>query len=105
MTTAITLTLGPLYYAVMGAHGPSLDIALRYSNAIFGGAIFIWIFNLFLALTRGTGNLILPLVVVCGGAAILIPLIPVLIFGFGPMPALGALGGAIGSWPTMRLGA
>jgi len=96
MTTAITLTLGPLYYAVMGAHGPSLDIALRYSNAIFGGAIFIWIFNLFLALTRGTGNLILPLVVVCGGAAILIPLIPVLIFGFGPMSALGALGGAIG---------
>ena len=81
LTTALVLWFGPHFYARMGAHGASLSAALTYSHLIFSGAILIWTFNLLLATVRGTGNMMLPLVVVCGGAAVLIPLSPLLIFG------------------------
>jgi len=96
ITTAVLLASGPHFYAAMGARGGSLQAALNYSNLIFGGSVLIWLFNLLLAVIRGTGNLILPVAVVCGGALFLIPLFPVLIFGFGPIPGLGVIGGAVG---------
>ncbi len=43
---------------------------------------------------RGTGNMLLPAVVICGGALLLIPISPCLIFGWGPFPRLGIAGGA-----------
>jgi putative MATE family efflux protein len=96
ITTAIVLGLGSVFYAAMGGHDLSLSSALTYSNFIFAGAVLIWLFNLLLAVIRGTGNLIVPLIVVCGGALLLLPLLPVLILGFGPIPGLGVTGGAIG---------
>jgi Na+-driven multidrug efflux pump len=94
LTSAIVLALGPWFYTSMGAEGRSLEAALRYSDLVFGGAVLIWLFNLLIATVRGTGNLILPVVVVCGGAVVLIPLSPALIFGVGPVPGLGVAGGA-----------
>jgi putative MATE family efflux protein len=94
LTSAIVLALGPWLYTSMGAEGRSLEAALRYSDLVFGGAVLIWLFNLLIATVRGTGNLILPVVVVCGGAVVLIPLSPALIFGVGPVPGLGVAGGA-----------
>ena len=70
----------------MGARGESLSAALTYSHLVFSGAVVIWAFNLLLATVRGTGNMMLPVVVVCGGALILLPLSPLLIFGFAPFP-------------------
>jgi Na+-driven multidrug efflux pump len=96
VTTAIVLSLGSVFYAAMGGRDLSLSSALTYSNLIFAGAVLIWLFNLLLAAIRGTGNLIMPLIVVCGGALLLLPLLPVLILGFGPIPGLGVTGGAIG---------
>ncbi len=96
LTTALVLGLGGTFYASMGAQGPSLHAALSYSDLIFGGAVLIWLFNLLLATVRGTGNLMLPVGVVCGGALCLLPLLPVLILGLGPWPGLGVVGGAIG---------
>jgi putative MATE family efflux protein len=95
LTTAVFLWFGPRFYAGMGAHGPSLSAALTYSHLIFSGAVLIWIFNLMLAAVRGTGNMMLPMVVVCGGAVILIPLSALLIFGHSHVPAFGVRGGAI----------
>ena len=57
--------------------------------------MLIWTFNLLLATIRGTGNMMLPMIVVCGGALILLPLSPLLIFGLGPLPALGVVGAAL----------
>jgi MATE family, multidrug efflux pump len=95
ITTAVMWLFGPLIYRQMGAHGAALSIALAYSTTIFAGATLIWTFNLLMAAVRGTGNLIFPVLVVCGGAALLIPLSLILIFGALGIPGLGAAGGAV----------
>ena len=55
----------------------------------------MWTMNTFASAIRGTGNMLVPGLVICGGAALLIPLSPSLIFGFGPFPRLGVRGAGI----------
>ena len=93
-TTAAMHVLGPSLYGHMGASGHALAIAVAYSSIIFAGAILIWLFNLLMAIVRGTGNLLVPVVVVGGGALLLVPLSPALIFGAFGYPGLGPSGGA-----------
>ena len=62
---------------------------------VFAGAIPLWLYNSLAAVIRGTGNMLVPALVTTIGAAILIPLSPVLIFGFGPVPGFGIAGGAV----------
>ncbi len=94
-TTAAALTLGRPLYVAMGGRDGSLQAALTYSDVVFTGALFMWLFNSLAAVIRGTGNMLFPALVMTLGAAILIPLSPALIFGFGPIPALGIIGGAV----------
>ena len=94
-TTAIMVVLGPSLYGHMGVSGSALAIALSYSSTIFAGAVLIWLFNLLMAVVRGTGNLQIPLIVVGGGALILVPLSRALIFGAFGYPGLGPSGGAV----------
>ena len=91
----VILSGGRRLYGAMGAEGPSMDAALTYSNWMFAGAVLIWLFNSLAAVIRATGNMAVPAVVTLAGTAILIPLSPVLIFGWGPLPALGIAGGAV----------
>ena len=86
---------GRWLYQAMGGSGPSLDAAVTYSNWVFAGAVLVWLFNSLAAVIRGTGNMALPAAVTCVGALIVIPLSPVLIFGWGPLPRLGIAGGAL----------
>ena len=48
--------LGPTLYAQMGISGNALEIAVSYSSTIFAGATLIWLFNLLMAVVRGTGG-------------------------------------------------
>ena len=84
---------GPLYTARGGKAG-SLRAALDYSNIIYAGAILLWVMNALSSAIRGTGNMLLPAMVICGGALLLIPVSPALIFGWGPFPQMGVAGGA-----------
>jgi putative MATE family efflux protein len=95
LTTLAALFGGRALYAAMGGVDGSLSAALAYSNTLFGAAVLIWLFNSLANVIRGTGNMYLPAAVVCAGAVILIPMSPVLIFGFGPVPRLGIVGGAV----------
>ncbi|MDB5489168.1 MAG: family efflux transporter [Reyranella sp.] len=104
LTTVLIVACGPFFYTSMGARDASLEAALLYSNVVFGGAILIWLFNLLLATVRGTGNLILPVYVVCGGAVLLVPLSPLLIFGIGGIEGLGVAGGAVAILAYYALG-
>jgi Na+-driven multidrug efflux pump len=95
VTTVAALLTGPHLYAAMGGSGSSLAAALAYSDVVFAGAVLLWLFNALAAVIRGTGNMLLPAGVMCAGTAALIPLSPALIFGFGPLPRLGVVGGAV----------
>ncbi len=86
---------GRWLYTRMGGSGGVLDAALVYSNWVFGGALLVWLFTTLSAVIRGTGNMALPAYVTVAGAVLLLPLSPLLIFGWGPLPGLGIAGGAI----------
>jgi putative MATE family efflux protein len=95
---------GRALYGAMGGRDASLDAALTYSNWVFAGALLVWLFNSLAAVIRGTGNMVFPALVICGGALIAIPLSPILIFGWGPLPRLGIAGGAIALLAYYALG-
>jgi Na+-driven multidrug efflux pump len=89
------LAFGEPVYRALGGRGGELTAALAYSNVVFAGSIFLWTLNAFASAIRATGNMLVPAVVICVGVVVLIPLSPCLIFGFGPLPALGIAGGGV----------
>ena len=93
--TAGVLLFGEPLYLALGGKAESLRAALDYSNIIYAGAILLWVMNALSSAIRGTGNMLLPAIVVCGGALLLIPISPCLIFGWGPFPRMGIAGGAV----------
>ncbi|MDB5945371.1 MAG: mate efflux family protein [Ramlibacter sp.] len=98
------LAFGAALYRQMGGSGASLDAALKYSDWIFAGAVLVWLFNSLAAVVRGTGNMALPAVVTCIGLLVLVPLSPLLIFGWGPVPGFGIAGGAMALLAYYALG-
>jgi putative MATE family efflux protein len=95
MFSLVLLLGGRWLYTQMGGSAASLDAALTYSHWVFTGSILVWLFNSLAAVIRGTGNMSVPANVTVVGVVALVPLSPLLIFGWGPIPALGIAGGAI----------
>jgi len=93
--TAGPILGGPALYRALGGKAGALDAAVSYSNYLFAGAIPVWIVNFQAAALRGSGNVKVPAAVTLIGALVLIPLSPLLIFGFGPVPWLGIAGAGI----------
>ena len=93
--TVMLLAGGPSLYRAMGGSGASLAAAMTYSGVVFAGAILVWLFNSLANVIRGTGNMAFPAFVTCIGVAVLVPLSPCLIFGWGSFPRLGVAGGAV----------
>ncbi|HEX7856774.1 MAG TPA: MATE family efflux transporter, partial [Sphingobium sp.] len=89
----IVLLFGRPFYHMLGGRGAELEAALIYSNVVFAGNIFIWLMNGLASVIRGTGNMLYPAIVICVGVIFLVPFSPLLIFGFGPVPAMGIAGG------------
>ena len=83
----------PLYRAMASDQGAgAVTAALAYSNVVFAGLVLMWTMNALASVVRGTGNMLVPGMVICGGALLLVPLSPCLIFGLGPFPRLGMAG-------------
>jgi putative MATE family efflux protein len=93
-TIGMLLFSTPLYQA-LGGIGKSLDIAVCYSGWLFAGAIPLWCFNLLSAALRGVGNVKVPALVMLTGSVLVAGLSPVLIFGYGPIKALGVAGAGL----------
>jgi putative MATE family efflux protein len=90
--SALVLVFGPVLYRTMGGEGASLKAALDYSNIVFAGTVLVWLMNALASVIRGSGNMWIPSVWICVGVVLLVPLSPLLIFGLGPVPALGIAG-------------
>jgi Na+-driven multidrug efflux pump len=86
---------GPLLYNVMGGRRPALDVALAYSNAVFGGAVFLWLLNTQASILRGTGKYGAAVAVFGCGVLIILIASPAPIFGFGPLPSFGVRGAGL----------
>jgi putative MATE family efflux protein len=92
--SVILLTIARPLFQMLGAHGAALDAASTYGHIVLAGLPMMWAMNALASVVRGTGNMTVPGAVICGGAVLLIPLSPCLIFGVGPLPRLGVAGGA-----------
>ncbi|CAN5502488.1 MATE family efflux transporter [soil metagenome] len=86
---------GPWFYHLLGGRDDALTAALEYSNVLFLGAPLIWIVVVVAAILRGLGVVKVQAVITVLASLILLPLSPILIFGVGPLPALGIRGAAI----------
>jgi putative MATE family efflux protein len=91
----IMLAFGAPVYRALGGQGGELEAALIYSNVVFAGNVLLWLLNGLASVIRGTGNMLVPALVICVGVVVLVPLSPLLIFGIGPFPALGIAGGGV----------
>lgn len=101
--SVLVLAFGRPLYAAMGGTGASLDAALEYSNVVFACAWLVWLMNALASVLRGTGNMLVPSVAICAGFIVLVPLSPVLIFGWGPVPGMGIAGGGCAVVITLAL--
>jgi putative MATE family efflux protein len=93
--TAAGLWGGPALYRAMGASDPVQQAAAAYGGVIFCGAVFLWVANGMASVLRGSGNMALPALVLSGGVGVLLVASPLLIFGWGPLPALGIAGAGL----------
>ena len=91
----VMLVFGPPIYRALGGTDGDLQTALRYSNVVFAGNVLLWLMNALASVIRGTGNMLVPAMVICLGVVVLVPLSPCLIFGVGPFPKLGVAGAGI----------
>jgi putative MATE family efflux protein len=101
--TLAMLGFGRVIYAAMGGRGAALGAALAYSNIFFGGALVIWMTNTLAAIMRGTGNMLVPSLMLAAAAAAHLLLCPLLVFGWGPLAGLGIAGAALSTLCTSAL--
>jgi len=94
--STVMLLGAPLLFRLMGGQDEMLADALAYANIALGGAVCICVSNLLGNAVRGTGNMSLPAAVLVGCVVLHIAISPALIFGFGPIPALGPAGAGWG---------
>ena len=92
---AIVLIGGPVIYRWMGGTGAMQAAALEYSNAIFSGALAYWLLSTLTSVVRGAGQATVLAVTYLAAEALHIVLVPLLMFGFGPLPPLGITGAGI----------
>jgi putative MATE family efflux protein len=94
---AIAMLLGaPFLFRWMGGRDEMLADALAYTDVALGGAVCICVLNFLGNAVRGTGNMSLPASVLIACVVAHIAISPALIFGAGPLPALGPAGAGWG---------
>jgi putative MATE family efflux protein len=94
--STVMLLAAPSIFQLMGGRAMMLTDALSYANVALGGAISITVLNLLGNAVRGTGNMSLHAGVLVGCVVAHIAMSPILIFGWGPFPALGPAGAGWG---------
>src|SRR4029077_5162409 len=102
-STALLIS-APLVFRWMGGHGEVLSAAFSYANVAFSGAVSICMLNLLGSAVRGTGNMGLPASVIVGSVIAHVAISPLLIFGWGALPALGPAGAGWGLMMSFAAG-
>jgi putative MATE family efflux protein len=93
--SALFLLGGATIYGWLGGRGPILAAALEYSNVIFAGGLAYWLLGTLTSVVRATGQVAILAYVYLGAEILHIALVPALVFGLGPIPALGITGAGL----------
>lgn len=86
---------GETFFRALGGTGGALEAALDYSSFLFASSVAIWIVNLLACAFRGRGNVMVSAAVILSGTIVLVPTTAVLMFGWGPFPAMGIQGAGL----------
>jgi MATE family, multidrug efflux pump len=89
------LLAGPAIYAIIAGPGEILAAAVEYSNVIFAGAFAYWLLGALTSVVRATGQVAVLAWVYVAAEALHVALVPLLMFGWGPVPSLGIAGAGI----------
>jgi len=93
--TLLLLAFGAGLYALLGGRGDALGQAMRYSDVLFAGAVFVWLANTLASALRGSGNTLVPAIALVSAAIVQVPLSGALTLGWSPLPQLGIRGTAL----------
>jgi putative MATE family efflux protein len=103
MFTVVLLGAGDGLYRLLGGRDAALDQALSYSHIVFSGAVMVWISNTLASVLRGSGNTLVPSVVLIVAATIHVPLSGALTLGLVGLPRLGIAGAGVAYVTTFSL--
>jgi putative MATE family efflux protein len=103
--TSVLLVAGPTVYRLMGGHGAPLEAAVEYSNAIFAGALAFWVLGALTSVVRGAGQPTVLAAVYLAGEVLHVLLVPMLVFGLGPIPPLGITGAGVATVTSFTVSA
>ncbi|HOH69569.1 MAG TPA: MATE family efflux transporter [Sedimentibacter sp.] len=93
----VTITFSEQILNIMGAEREVVYKALPYFNIVGGATVFVSMLTVFGSILRATGDAKTPMIVNTAVNIINIVLDYILIFGLGPLPAMGVAGTAIGT--------
>jgi putative MATE family efflux protein len=96
ISTIGLLTIEPLF-RLLGAEGEVLSMIERYMWIWYISMPFLVIPMVANAIIRAVGDAVWPSIIMMGAAVINIILTPILVFGWGPIPALNIEGAAYGT--------
>ncbi|VGO22650.1 MATE family efflux transporter [Pontiella sulfatireligans] len=97
-------TITPVF-TMLGASGHVLELVREYMQIWFIGAVFAIMPPVTDGCLRSAGDMVRPVIVMCTCAVINCILDPILIFGWGPFPAMGMAGAALATVVARGLGA
>ena len=84
-----------MIYGLLGGRGAVLAAALDYSGVIFAGALAYWLLGALTSVVRATGRVALLAYVYIGAEVLHSRWCRLLVFGAGPIPALGVAGAGL----------
>ena len=100
---AIGYLLSPAMTKLMTDDPNVITPAISYMEISFIGLVFMFTYMVFQSLLRGVGNVRTPMYIVLGTVLLNLVLDPLLIFGYGPIPAMGVTGAAISTIATQAI--
>lgn len=102
--SVLLLTFAEQILGLMGGRDAVLSEALKFAHIHFSGIILIWVMNSLVGILRGTGNMVLPSVIMFTSAGCQIVFGGTLSLGLFGAPQLGIRGIAIGQLLGVALG-
>lgn len=103
---ALTVAVfGRAAFAALGGGADAVEAALAYAWVAFPGGVALWLCHSTLSVVRGAGNMAFPSLTLLVVSLASIPLAGGFALGWGPLPALGMAGLAVGPVIAFAIGA